>query len=417
MRILVITNLFPPEFLGGYELGCAQMADCLRSRGHEVLVVTSVSPGEDGEQVERVLELPPIYNPDRMNVIGPDMHRSLQVTASAVNPANVRALATIITRLRPDVVYLWNIHGLGGIGILHLLSQQGLAWVWHIMDSIPLQMSRFAVSGSQIASELSEIFPGRYIACSSHILGEIESGGVNLGNKVAVIPNWTHGQPLPRRREFFKRGHLRMMSACGILSEEKGTHIAIETASRLRDDGYSNFTIDLYGRIVGSRFRAMVHEHDVAPFVRLMGSRPHAEILELYSDYDVFIFPTWDREPAAFAPLEAASAGCVPLFSAGCGNAEWMIDGVDCIKAPRDAISFAIAVERILCGDLDLEALGRRAQSVAWREFHISRAANTVERILLDAAADRRPPRGPVSDAYDFARFAEGVVQVLVAEG
>ena len=32
MKILVLSNLYPPDFLGGYEIGCAQVVDALRAR-------------------------------------------------------------------------------------------------------------------------------------------------------------------------------------------------------------------------------------------------------------------------------------------------------------------------------------------------------------------------------------------------
>lgn len=41
MRILVVSNLFPPAFLGGYEIGASWVCDELRRRGHEVLVWTA----------------------------------------------------------------------------------------------------------------------------------------------------------------------------------------------------------------------------------------------------------------------------------------------------------------------------------------------------------------------------------------
>lgn len=41
MRILVLSNLYPPDFLGGYELGCRQAAEALAAAGHDVLVLTS----------------------------------------------------------------------------------------------------------------------------------------------------------------------------------------------------------------------------------------------------------------------------------------------------------------------------------------------------------------------------------------
>jgi hypothetical protein len=41
MRILIVTNLYPPHYYGGYEVRCAQVAEALRSSGHDVRVLTS----------------------------------------------------------------------------------------------------------------------------------------------------------------------------------------------------------------------------------------------------------------------------------------------------------------------------------------------------------------------------------------
>ena len=52
MRILVISNLYPPHGLGGYEERCKVCVDALRQRGHEVAVLTS-SYGHDPEQPQQ----------------------------------------------------------------------------------------------------------------------------------------------------------------------------------------------------------------------------------------------------------------------------------------------------------------------------------------------------------------------------
>ena len=41
VRILVISNLYLPYHIGGYELVCADVVDALRERGHELRVLTS----------------------------------------------------------------------------------------------------------------------------------------------------------------------------------------------------------------------------------------------------------------------------------------------------------------------------------------------------------------------------------------
>ena len=58
MRIAVVTNLFPPDVSGGYELLAQDVTNALRARNHEVDVLCS---GEDsvaastGDGVYRIL--------------------------------------------------------------------------------------------------------------------------------------------------------------------------------------------------------------------------------------------------------------------------------------------------------------------------------------------------------------------------
>ena len=37
----MLTNLYPPHFVGGYELMCSRITTALARRGHEILVLTS----------------------------------------------------------------------------------------------------------------------------------------------------------------------------------------------------------------------------------------------------------------------------------------------------------------------------------------------------------------------------------------
>ena len=41
MKILVVSNLYPPHYVGGYELRCEVAVKALGARGHTVRVLTS----------------------------------------------------------------------------------------------------------------------------------------------------------------------------------------------------------------------------------------------------------------------------------------------------------------------------------------------------------------------------------------
>jgi glycogen(starch) synthase len=420
MRVLVVTNLMPPEFLGGYELGCAQMASALSRRGHDVAVLTSSARTDDdlpGVDVSRRLDLAPVHNIARMQLTPPQLIDRFHQLSTVVQPVNVRILADAVRDYQPDVVYLWNLLGLGGLGLLGLLKHLRVPWTWHIMDIVPRLLCGLGGDAiPQLARYFSLVGDGTYIVCSTRVAAENEIGGATLGEDVHLVPNWVTGEPKALRTNFFAGGELRLMCAVGELGVHKGIDILIESAALLQDRGYANFTIDIYGHERDLRFRRMLHEFGLEQCVRLRGSRPQPELLELYPLYDVFVFPTWPREPFGFAPLEAAAYGCVPLFPADCGIAEWLVGDVHCLKAPRTAEAFADRLEDVLLGKIDLAAVARRAQSVATSDFHVDVIAGEVERILALSAGESREPGGTAQEFCNTMQLLDGLLPTLVAE-
>src|ERR671918_1913723 len=64
MRILIVSNLYPPYYLGGYEIRCALVAEGLRQAGHNVRVLTSrygldcrgpIADEVNGLRIQRIL--------------------------------------------------------------------------------------------------------------------------------------------------------------------------------------------------------------------------------------------------------------------------------------------------------------------------------------------------------------------------
>ena len=152
--------------------------------------------------------------------------------------------------------------------------------------------------------------------------------------------------------------------------------------------------------------------------VRFRGARPQAELALQYAEHDVFAFPTWAREPFAFAPLEASLRGCVPLMSQLGGNAEWAVHGVHCLKAGRSPGAFAEALLAVMDGSVDLEPLARRAAATVGRDFHLDRILPRIEGALARGANSRRADdrTGTADEAYRMALLAEKLTRVFVAE-
>jgi hypothetical protein len=60
MKILVLTNLYPPHHAGTFDLRCESVVNNLKLRGHQVRVLTSthgMNMQQQGGEVERRLTL------------------------------------------------------------------------------------------------------------------------------------------------------------------------------------------------------------------------------------------------------------------------------------------------------------------------------------------------------------------------
>jgi glycosyltransferase involved in cell wall biosynthesis len=417
VKILVVSNLYPPDVMGGYEMGCQQVTDALRARGHHVDVLTSVAGHNvvPEPHVHRRLHLTEIYDAERMAASSALTRLLCEADSYFVNPGNVFALTSRIEEFGPDVVYLWNLIGVGGLGLVGAVHHLGLPWVWHLMDAVPGYLCSFRGRPiDAVVREFGRQLHGRFLACSQRVVDEIESKGVPLPGRVDLVPNWVRG-PFPAlRRRWYDGGHLRIVTA-GQVGEHKGSHILIEAAHLLRQRGHTNFSVDVYGSVQDASFQALINRLGLRDTVSLRGFQPVAELVERYRDHDVFAFPTWAREPNAFAPIEAGIAGCVPVISSDCGNAEWLVDGVHCLKAERTPQAFADRLEEVIKGVVDLAPIGRRLRSLL-EDFKIEALLPQIEGALADEARRRGRSSGTVEDVHLMAGLAETLIHLSIEE-
>jgi glycogen(starch) synthase len=419
MRILVLSNLYPPDFFGGYELGCRQAVEALTGAGHEVRVLTSAPrlPVPPEPDVQRVFQLTDVYMPYLQSKHHAVTLHLEHARACFVNAFNVHALLEALAAFEPDVVYVWNLIGLGGLGLMACLQHQGVPWVWHLMDRVPRDLCSLPDgSALPLAGIAHAQLEGTYLTCSRRVAEEIDEPSPLLRGTVELLPNWIAGPRPSPRRTYFTGGHLRIVSAAAHLCEPKGIHLILEAARLLRDQGHTNFSMELYGAVMDGVYPALVEEHGLGGCVTLKGLRGQQELAEVYARSDVFAFPTWEREPFAFAPLEAAARGCVPFLTDNCGNSEWLVHRVHCWKIERTAEALADALTGVLDGRIDLAAIGRRVEGVVWRDFHIDSLRPRLERALERAARQRRSSHGGTRQAYHLALLAEKLTQVLVEE-
>jgi hypothetical protein len=137
MKILLVTNLYPPNSIGGYERLCATIAGALASRGHTVRVLTSGHgggrPGVEPVPVERALRLlvssRSVYEP----------FEGGRADREEITEANQRATRASVESFRPDVLLAGNLMFLDR-GFLESLFTLGVALAYLLTDVWLIQM-------------------------------------------------------------------------------------------------------------------------------------------------------------------------------------------------------------------------------------------------------------------------------------
>jgi glycogen(starch) synthase len=398
MRLLFLTNLYPPELLGGYELACANVAKALCLRGHDVRVLTTwchlPRPADEPAWVDRRLDLhwqiP--HRSANPHVDQRDLH-----SAFCSSYANTLHLLDNLRAFRPDLVYAWNLTGIGAAALLDLLNQIGVPWALHLMDRVPIDIVANmppAVLGLFNAQGSALYASALILSMSQHLLDEITTmSGIMFPQGAELVPGWADISDTTPHEPYLRDGMARFVTA-GIVAAHKGMDLILEASSRLKTEGLS-FVVDVFGDGDLSQYTDKARAMQVNDCVRLLGPRTQPELSRLYAGYDAFLFPTWEREPFGFAPIEAAARGTPPIMTRNCGASERVVDGVHAIKIERTADGLAEAMRGVATGAVDVARIGRAGRRLVASDLSFARCLDRIERALQ---AHARPWRHAAAD-------------------
>ena len=362
MRALVISNLFPPHALGGYERSCADVVDRWRADGHHVTVLATshrvdgvADDGSDG--VERSLPSTSLYG-ERA-----PFHRRPTVERAAR-----RVIDAAIDRTKPDVALVWNVAGVPLSAVVRL-TERGVPTLFVVADAWPVRapeadpwVAPFTGSTTRrtigrltaVATGVPTAVPqwdrlGRWAFCSASLRDQVaEATGMEFSD-AAIVPLGVDTRDFPFDRVLSGRTarswRWRLLFV-GRLAALKGIDTLVRALSLLP----SETTLDVVGPEEPEhveRVLRLAADLGVADRVRVE-SVPRRELASRYRAADVCVFPSeWD-EPFGIVPLEAMACSTPVVASGTGGSAEYLRDGVNCVlAAPGDPTAIAAALHRL----------------------------------------------------------------------
>jgi glycosyltransferase involved in cell wall biosynthesis len=413
VHVLVVSNLYPPFFLGGYEIQCERVVNALRERGHRVDVLTSTyglgQMRKDGD-VYRTLSLSHPWYGD------PHAH---WIDDTAIVPYNYRVARVMYRHLRPEVVFFWS-PLLLSLAPIVAAQRLGLPCCFYLSDT---SLFRYQASDQPRWSRAIRRFLWRLpfgafpvvqpltprtdtvrwtnvITCSRFVADALRSHGIDLG-EVTVAHHAVDTERVRYRREYGLNGALRIVYA-GQLVAHKGTHTLVEgflEADR-RLDGGIRLQLDLIGsgdEAYTARLRGRIAEAQRAERVRFVGRLPNAELANRLCEYDLFAFPSeWD-EPFSIGLLEGMSAALPAVTTLTGGTAEVIRHRENALVfEPGNSAALAAAILELAASRELRERLGRQARRDVRAGFEFSAMVETIDAALRTATAARarRPLNG-----------------------
>jgi glycogen(starch) synthase len=398
MRILVVTNLYPPFEHGGYELSCQAFVQHLRAKGHEVLVLTSApeEPVEwnSSERVDRTLRW---YRQTNGSFASPPW-----LSRCRLERHNRRALGRAIRELDAEAVMWWSMGGMS-LSLVEQVRRAGLPALGVICDYWMIwgqEVDPWLRAGRR-SSVLARVFgtlsgvpmrvdfnrAARWVFVSEHVRRETMKAIGELP-RTGIVPSGIATQrftvaPLDRTWS----GRLLIV---GRLTRNKGVDIALEALASLPE-----CTLDIYGRADEQavvELHRSIGEFGLADRVALHSHIGQADVERLYARYDALLFPIrWD-EPFGRVPLEAMASG-VPVVAAPRGGARDYLRHEDNCLVAYDAAEVRSAVQR-LASDAALRASIAEGGLATVHRYDIAHANEGRERALRQAIAESGGRRG-----------------------
>lgn len=365
MKILFLSNLYPPHYQGGYELRCSEIVDGLASRGHEVIVVTSThgvpSAGTEGH-VHRVLrflrdEITTEQYANKMK--RPWAYVAAQMKIASISRSNAQIVAEIVNQSPPDVAYIWNLYGLT-ISPLAPLVKNHIPRVFSLGDRWPIQTIKYYTSRGRIRRLVRRTLIGAghhenllrdgiFLPNSNCLREEYLMAGVPEGH-IFVLPR---GVQVPEQLPPLQKSDTFRMLYAGRLCDNKGVRVAIKAAGELRDDpNIQPFALDIAGsgeEEYISTIKKEIEALGLSANVKLLGMLPWDELEKERRNHQAFIFPSMWIDPFPVALLEAMASGLPVVGSPVGGAAEIMEDEMNALTfPPGDYKALAASIKRLM---------------------------------------------------------------------
>lgn len=375
MKVVIISDSYPPEGKGGAEIIAATQAYSLAKLGHEVHVITSAVDSTTTDTINGVtVHFLPIRYP-----------QALRPILSVYNPFAVRKIARLLVSLKPDVIHVHNVHKYSSWAVLGVTKKYAPKTFITLHDA--MSVSDGKVTKPEQKSRMRNRLISRYVrmahvrlAVSEALKEVLVANGITdvkvLHNSISAEA-WEHSDPDLARHKFgIASNHVILFA--GRISGSKGFFKLIEAYASVLVS-FPDTVLVVAGDAspeAKKKARALFPLIDKVVFT---GWLPHEEMKSLYAAATVVIVPSLYIDPFPTVNLEAMASGKPVVATSMGGSKEIVEDRVTgFVVNPEDAKEIADKIVLIFSNPQTGSEMGNRGLQRVQTKFNMQSWVNTL---------------------------------------
>jgi glycosyltransferase involved in cell wall biosynthesis len=404
MKVLFLSNMYPPHVIGGYEALCQEAVNGFARRGHQVSVLTSTY-GYDREfsegNIHRLLSLEGDLQFYKMKDAWTYPQRKQR---------NIEHLRRLINTEKPDIVFVWGMWNLSKSLAQEAERLMGSRVVYYLANPWPIEANMHqqfwdapATSPVKtIAKKLLRV-PARVIlrdewekiplkfehapCCSAAQRDQLLEAGVPLKDAPVIYEGVDLRNYLAQadKRTYENNGSLSLVFV-GILAEHKGVHTILEALMQLSAKERRRLRLTILGKghqQYEARLHGLVSQHQLSDMVEFHTPIPRIELPEFLGRFDVLLLPSIWSEPLARIMQEGLACGMVVVGSANGGTAETIVHGENgLLFESGDSTGLAEQMKRLMDGVSLRRSLAEGGRKTAEERFDINKMISELEAYL-----------------------------------
>ena len=337
MKILILSDKFPPKSFGGAITIAFNLAKGLQVQGHKIFVITTVQDKDEVEKSEFAnLNIFRIY-------INP--YKYFKKWLTLYNPKAILEIKKIIQEIKPDIVHIHNIHQYLSYYCFKIAKKYAKAVFLTTHDVMLINYGKLMPKDGRWLYKIKTYNPvynfvirhylkylNKIFAVSDSLKELLEINGIKNIKTIHNGIDLDEWQIKNAEIEDFKKKYnlinKKVIIFSGRLIEAKGGDELIKSLALVKQK-FSNFVLLVVGKqwAYTEKMKRLANEFGIGDKIIFTDQLEEAELKSAYHGSDISIFPSLCFETFGMANLEAMVCKKPVISSFFGGPSEVVVDG------------------------------------------------------------------------------------------